>query len=94
MEEANLIVKVKIDPKRRKIEKLGAEAETGKLLSKLRRLQQLNGQGAANLMAGSDRQILEAAGAVGSRSAQQRALFAHGMRQAMAQEGWEAECCL
>ena len=28
---------------------------------------QLNGQGAANLMAGSDRQILEAAGAAAAR---------------------------
>ncbi|CAE7572262.1 CPK16 [Symbiodinium natans] len=41
MEEANLVVTVKIDPKKRRVEGLGAE-------------------GAANLMAGSDRQILEA----------------------------------
>ncbi|CAE7817706.1 CPK16, partial [Symbiodinium necroappetens] len=41
MEEANLVVRVKIDPKRRLVEDLGAE-------------------GAENLMAGSNRQILEA----------------------------------
>eukprot|EP00439_Symbiodinium_sp_Y106_P042242 s3811_g5.t1 len=41
MEEANLVVRVKIDPKRRLVEELGAE-------------------GATNLMAGSNRQILEA----------------------------------
>ncbi|CAE7947773.1 CPK16, partial [Symbiodinium sp. KB8] len=40
MEEANLVVRVKIDPKRRLVEDLGAE-------------------GAENLMAGSNRQILE-----------------------------------
>ena len=61
MEEANLVVRVKIDPKRRLVEDLGAEAgfcsfpdgfssRPGSL------------QGAENLMAGSNRQILEEGG--------------------------------
>ena len=55
MEEANLVVRVKIDPKRRLVEELGAEAgpESDAVFSSLCSLPPL--QGATNLM----RQILE-----------------------------------